>query len=392
MNERNRRYYEAYDERYKTIHQKGLSWAGNQGTPIVMETIRKHGIDTGCFLLEIGCGEGRDSRVVLENGYDLMASDISKEAIDYCRKIMPEYADSFCVLDCLSDECERNFDFIYAVAVIHMLVRDEDRNGFYKFIRDHLKDEGIALVCSMGDGSFEMQSDITQAFDLQEREHESGKIAVAATSCRMVSFKTFEEEISRNGLEIIEEGITEALPDFDSLMYAVVRKKQLNKVFESERISYAEVSELLIDDYLKMINDNENVNRFLGTVNDKVYDENDEVNWIQDKLAKKAPVFSMIEKATGRFIGNTELVEREDNVRELGIALTYEMQDRGFGSEAVKTMIKYGFDVLGLDKITLRAKPFNARALHVYEKCGFREYDRDEDHVYMEILNERQEE
>ncbi|MBO4562723.1 MAG: hypothetical protein J5772_03840 [Clostridia bacterium] len=44
---------------------------------------------------------------------------------------------------------------------------------------------------------------------------------VAATSCRMVSFRTFEEEIKRNGLMIIEKGLTSAPPEFDSLMYAV---------------------------------------------------------------------------------------------------------------------------------------------------------------------------
>ncbi|MBQ2214454.1 MAG: hypothetical protein II414_07825, partial [Erysipelotrichaceae bacterium] len=56
-------------------------------------------------------------------------------------------------------------------------------------------------------------------------DHESGKMMVAATSCRMVSFRTFEKELKENGLKIMEEGITESLPDFDSLMYAVVRKE-----------------------------------------------------------------------------------------------------------------------------------------------------------------------
>jgi hypothetical protein len=40
----------------------------------------------------------------------------------------------------------------------------------------------------------------------------------------MVSFRTLERELKENGLKIVEEGITESLPDFDSLMYAVVRK------------------------------------------------------------------------------------------------------------------------------------------------------------------------
>lgn len=175
-------------------------------------------------MLEIGCGEGRDSREVLENGYNLMATDISNEAISFCKKVMPEFEKNFSVLDCLSDRVDKLFDFIYGIAVVHMLVLDEDRNKFYQFIHDHLKEEGIALICTMGDGKVEMQSDISQAFDLKERDHESGKMVVTGTSCRMVSFKTFEEELTRNGLVVMEKGITSALPDFNSLMFAVVRK------------------------------------------------------------------------------------------------------------------------------------------------------------------------
>ena len=36
------------------------------------------------------------------------------------------------------------------------------------------------------------------------------------------------------------------------------------QVFESDRISFVGVSELLIDDYLIMVNDYENVSRYIG--------------------------------------------------------------------------------------------------------------------------------
>lgn len=221
-----RKYYAAYEERYRTAHENGVSWSSDCSTPVVMEIIRKYKIGAQHCLLEIGCGEGRDAKAVLDCGYDLTATDISPEAIDYCRKIMPAYSVHFRVLDCLADGPDKQFDFIYAVAVIHMLVLDEDRDRFYRFIHDHLKPDGLALICTMGDGEFEMASDIEAAFEIQEREHESGKMMVAATSCRMVSFETFEEELRRNGLEILEKGITSSLPDFNSLMYAVVKRQE----------------------------------------------------------------------------------------------------------------------------------------------------------------------
>ena len=225
-NTKARKYYEAYDERYKTAHSNGVSWSSNTGTPIVMDIVEKYSIHKNDNILEIGCGEGRDSRVLLEKGFNLSATDISNEAISYCKTAMPTYADNFKILDCLSDTSTTIYGFIYGIAVIHMLVIDEDRDKFYDFIRRHLSEHGIALICTMGDGEVEMQTDVSSAFELQERNHESGKMMVAATTCRMVSFKTFEKEIHKNGLEIIEKGITSAFPDFDKLMYAVVKCKQ----------------------------------------------------------------------------------------------------------------------------------------------------------------------
>lgn len=219
-----RKYYEAYDERYKTAHSKGVSWSSGESSPIVLDTIRNYGLGPSHRMLEIGCGEGRDSRAVLEGGYQLLATDISEEAVEYCKKSMPAYRERFQVLDCLHGAHRGEYDFIYAVAVVHMLVLDEDRNRFYRFIREHLTETGIALICTMGDGVEERQSGIDSAFELQEREHESGKMMVAGTSCRTVSFPSFEQEIKSNGLVLLEKGITAALPDFNSLMFAVVKR------------------------------------------------------------------------------------------------------------------------------------------------------------------------
>lgn len=158
----------------------------------------------------------------------------------------------------------------------------------------------------------------------------------------------------------------------------------MKQFFESDRISFVEVSELLIKDYLIMVNDYENVNRFIGGEK-KEFTEEQEIKWVHEKLEENAPVFSMIEKGTGRFIGNIELMDRTDTEGELGIALTAGMQDQGYGTEAVSSMVQYGFNHFGLKRVYLRTNPNNARAIHVYEKCGFREYNRSEDHVYMEI-------
>lgn len=219
-----KQYYEAYEERYKTIHQKGYSWSSDIATPIVLQTLSKYGIQKNDKILEIGCGEGRDANQLLKEGYNLLATDISKEAIKYCQSLNPDQSDCFKTLDCLSDNHDAKYRFIYAIAVIHMFVLDEDRQKFYSFIYNHLEENGFALICTMGNGKTEMQSDIKEAFELRRREHSIGEVEVAATSCRIVNFDTFNKEIKNAQLAIMEEGITSSSPDFSDLMFAVVKK------------------------------------------------------------------------------------------------------------------------------------------------------------------------
>ena len=158
----------------------------------------------------------------------------------------------------------------------------------------------------------------------------------------------------------------------------------MKQVFESDHISFVEVSEQLVNDYLTMVNDYENVNRFIGGKH-KSYTAEQERKWVQEKLEEKAFVFSMLEKKSGEFIGNIELMDPTDSEGELGIAITAKMQNVGFGTEAVIALTEYAMHQLGLKRVFLRTNPQNSRAIHVYQKCGFKEYDLTDEHIYMEF-------
>lgn len=158
----------------------------------------------------------------------------------------------------------------------------------------------------------------------------------------------------------------------------------MKQLFESERIRFVEVSEELVPDYLRMVNDLEYVGRFIGRRTEPVSEEK-ERKWVREKLAENATLFSMVEKNGGAFIGNIELMDLRDTEAELGIAITAAKQDRGYGTEAIRAVTGYAFDKLGLKRVFLKVYPDNSRAIRVYEKCGYREYDRTEEDVFMEI-------
>lgn len=226
MDESSRKYYEAYDDRYKQVHKESLTWFSENNSNIVIDTINQYFDKSQIQILEIGCGEGRDAQYLLSKGFHVLATDISNTAIEYCKRSYPEYTDCFQVLNCLVDRLQTKFDFIYAIAVIHMLVQDEDRQSFYEFIYDQLNQSGIALVCSIGDGSEEQKTDAAQAFHLLKRTHEAtGKeLFIAATSCRKVSFATLAMELADNNLTILDRGLTSIIPDFPTIMYVIVKK------------------------------------------------------------------------------------------------------------------------------------------------------------------------
>ena len=220
-----KKYYEAYDERYKIVHQKGIRWFGYKKSNILKKIIKKYQITKKHSILEIGCGEGRDSYYLLKKGYSVLATDISNEAIQYCKKNFFKYQSQFQILNCLQDSIHHQYDLIYAIAVIHMFVLDEDRDSFYTFIQKHLSENGIALICSLGDGIYESKTNIQEAFELQKRNYKRKTMMLPATSCRMVNWENYKKEIKKNQLQIIEKGIISMKPLFSKMMYVVVKKQ-----------------------------------------------------------------------------------------------------------------------------------------------------------------------
>ncbi len=159
----------------------------------------------------------------------------------------------------------------------------------------------------------------------------------------------------------------------------------METVFESERIRYVKVTEELLDDYLTMVNDIERVARFIGRRTEP-YTREEELAFVRKKMEETTTMWSMLEKESGAFIGNIELMDVRDADGELGIAITAARQDRGYGTEAIRRLLDYAFTDLKLERVWLKVYPDNTRAIHVYEHCGFREYDRTRDDVFMEVL------
>ena len=51
-------------------------------------------------------------------------------------------------------------------------------------------------------------------------------------------------------------------------------------------------------------------------------------------------------------------------------------RDRGLGTEAIRILLEYAFEDLGLNRVGLSVFEFNETAIHAYEKLGFKREGR----------------
>ena len=80
-------------------------------------------------------------------------------------------------------------------------------------------------------------------------------------------------------------------------------------------------------------------------------------------------------KVDDKLIGATGLhgLDFKDRKAELGISIgAKEEWNKGYGTEALRLMVRYGFLTLNLNRVFLRVFEHNARAMHVYQSIGFR--------------------
>lgn len=170
------------------------------------------------------------------------------------------------------------------------------------------------------------------------------------------------------------------------------------EVMKWERISLVVPEREDVKIWYKWINNVENqifINkRGLVQLIESEYDYYDALKIITTKK-----VFSIMIHESQKIIGRVSLMNISDKNRnaEMGIMICDKSeQNKWYGSEVVKLILQYGFEVLALHKIKLYVLWNNLRAKSVYEKIGFREngiikedlWDGEKyiDRIFMEIF------
>ena len=160
------------------------------------------------------------------------------------------------------------------------------------------------------------------------------------------------------------------------------------------------LSPMCIDDapiYVKWLN-NKLVSENVG-LDGKTITLESEVKWIRKNQNKY--YFAIVLKENNELVGNIsfnniDLIHRSAT---LNIMIgEEEKRGQGYGKEAIKLLLEYGFNNLNLNNVMLKVYSFNRGAIKMYESLGFKKFGTRHnsyyfkgkfyDEIQMEILKE----
>jgi RimJ/RimL family protein N-acetyltransferase len=128
--------------------------------------------------------------------------------------------------------------------------------------------------------------------------------------------------------------------------------------------------------------------QYTGTRPDKLITEEIEKEWLSTVLQRKDERRFAI-CVDSNYIGNIQLTSIANESAEYHIFIgEQEYWGKGIAAEASHLLLRYGFDVLGLNCIYLSVKEDNLNAIKLYERLSFRCAQRKEGLIKMLLYAE----
>lgn len=151
--------------------------------------------------------------------------------------------------------------------------------------------------------------------------------------------------------------------------------------------------------YTKWLN-NSNITQYL-TLHNSMVSLLGEKEYLEN-TSKKEFNYAIVKKENDELMGSIafDKIDYKNGNASMGIFIGEDDNlSKGYGSEAIKLLLEFGFNELRLHNVDLSVLEGNERAMKCYKKCGFKEYGRRHevlyrngeyiDLIYMEIINEK---
>lgn len=156
-------------------------------------------------------------------------------------------------------------------------------------------------------------------------------------------------------------------------------------ILESERLIYRKLTEDDADAIYRL-RSNPDTMQFIPRPLLKTQEEAIEmIQWINQKIAENTDInWGICKKDTGEMISFSGFyrMEPENHRTEIGYMLLPEHAGKGYVTEIVATLLKYGFETLSLNSICAVIDPDNIASEKVLQKNNFKK----EGHFKQDIL------
>jgi SAM-dependent methyltransferase/mannose-6-phosphate isomerase-like protein (cupin superfamily) len=144
-------YYYEYDECYRTVYAEGAElWETPEPNDALVAFVDEPGSRLGPRVLDLGCGEGRDSVFLARRGFDVTGVDVSRAALDKAReRAAAEGVDcTFLERDVilLDNVGTEPFDWAINMGCLHMLSEPDHRRRHLERVWEVLRPGGEFLV------------------------------------------------------------------------------------------------------------------------------------------------------------------------------------------------------------------------------------------------------
>jgi SAM-dependent methyltransferase len=129
-----------------------IAWADLAPNPNVVDWLNDEQVNgAGCRALKIGCGLGDDAEELARRGFAVTAFDVSRTAIEWCRKRFPGSSVEYVVADLMNPPADwaRAFDFVLESYTLQVLPADV-REAAIRRVARFVAPGGSLLVVARG--------------------------------------------------------------------------------------------------------------------------------------------------------------------------------------------------------------------------------------------------
>jgi len=125
-------------------------------------------------------------------------------------------------------------------------------------------------------------------------------------------------------------------------------------------------------------NRNSEYQRLLFGMPRRMLSTNAELKWMEEEVGEMSPAsyfFTMRTLADDKLLGELSLDVVDWSSRDAYVAIGIgetEYWGKGYGTDAMNILLRFAFNEINLQRVTLSVFEYNPRAIRSYEKLGFR--------------------